>query len=201
MRSAANSTGACPVYPVQFFAEEELSLPVKPVRFLFNWGLFFWGVFLISSGKQEKNCLKNMGRIVRICMLFLLIVLFVANLGFVGPVSAELEWTFRKPVPLTSAPLDNAISSDGELLFMLSAGEVVVYSLTRNKRINTIPIDRDYDRISVSPGGNSLILTSSAGKSLKIIDLEFIYQIDTSGLPLKGPADAPVTIAVFSDYQ
>ena len=26
---------------------------------------------------------------------------------------------------------------------------------------------------------------------MKIIDLEFVYQIDTSGLPLKGPADAP----------
>ena len=130
-----------------------------------------------------------------------LFVFSVFSLGFVTAVSAELEWTFRKPVPLTSAPLDNAVSADGQLLYMLSAGEIAVYSLTRNQTINTIPIDRDYDRISVSPRGNSLIVTSSAGKSLKIIDLEFVYQIDTSGLPLKGPADAPVTIAVFSDYQ
>ena len=84
---------------------------------------------------------------------------------------------------------------------MLSPGEIAVYSLTRNQTINTIPIEPDYDRISVSPKGNSLIVTSSTGKSLKIIDLEFIFQIDKSGLPLKGPADAPVTIAVFSDYQ
>ena len=137
----------------------------------------------------------------RFYRLMPLIILLIVSVGFVTSVSAELEWTFRKPVPLTSAPLDNAVSADGKLLFMLSAGEIVVYSLTRNKTINTIPIDRDYDRISVSPRGNSLIVTSSAGKSLKIIDLEFIYQIDISGLPLKGPADAPVTIAVFSDYQ
>jgi DNA-binding beta-propeller fold protein YncE len=137
----------------------------------------------------------------RFYRLMPLIVLLIISAGFVTSVSAELEWTFRKPVPLTSAPLDNAVSADGKLLFMLSAGEIVVYSLTRNKTINTIPIDRDYDRISVSPKGNSLIVTSSVGKSLKIIDLEFVYQIDISGLPLKGPADAPVTIAVFSDYQ
>ena len=137
----------------------------------------------------------------RFYRLMPLIILLIVSVGFVTSVSAELEWTFRKPVPLTSAPLDNAVSADGKLLFMLSAGEIVVYSLTRNKTINTIPIGRDYDRISVSPRGNSLIVTSSAGKSLKIIDLEFIYQIDISGLPLKGPADAPVTIAVFSDYQ
>ena len=130
-----------------------------------------------------------------------LIAFFVVNAGFVSTASAELEWTFRKQVPLTSAPLDNAVSADGQLLFMLSAGEIAVYSLTQSKTINTIPIDGDYDRISVSPKGNSLIVTSSAGKSMKIIDLEFIFQIDKSGLPLKGPADAPVTIAVFSDYQ
>ena len=130
-----------------------------------------------------------------------LIVLFIVSAGFVDPVSAELEWTFRKQVPLTSAPLDNAVSADGQSLYILSAGEILVYSLTQNRAINTIPIDREYDSISVSPRGNSLIVTSSADKSLKIIDLEFIYNIDVSDLPLKGLTDAPVTIAVFSDYQ
>ena len=130
-----------------------------------------------------------------------LIVLFVVGVGLAGPVSAELEWTFRQQVPLTSAPLDNAVSADGELLYILSAGQILVYALNENKTINTIPIESEYDNIAVSPKGNSLIVTSSAGKSLKIIDLEFIYNIDVSGLPLKGPADAPVTIAVFSDYQ
>ena len=130
-----------------------------------------------------------------------LIVIFIVSVGFVGPVSAELEWTFREQVPLTSAPLDNAVSKDGKLLYILSAGKILVYSLTQNKTINTIPIESEYDNIAVSPQGNSLIVTSSAGKSLKIIDLEYIYNIDISGLPLKGPADAPVTIAVFSDYQ
>ena len=137
----------------------------------------------------------------RVFRFMSLIAFFVVSVGFATSASAELEWTFREQVPLTAAPLDNAVSADGQLLFMLSAGEIAVYSLTQSKTINTIPIDKDYDRISVSPRGNSLIVTSSAGKSLKIIDLEFVYQIDTSGLPLKGPADAPVTIAVFSDYQ
>jgi len=137
----------------------------------------------------------------RVLYFMSLLVFFVVSVGFATSALAELEWTFRKQVPLTSAPLDNAVSADGQLLFMLSAGEILVYSLTENKTINTIPIESEYDSIAVSPRGNSLIVTSSAGKSLKIIDLEFIYNIDISGLPLKGPADAPVTIAVFSDYQ
>jgi len=137
----------------------------------------------------------------RFFYFLLLVVIFVVGVGLVDPVSAELEWTFRKQVPLTSAPLDNAVSADGQLIYLLSAGKILVYSLAQNKTINTIPIESEYDRISVSPRGNSLIVTSSAGKSLKIIDLEFVYNIDVSGLPHKGPADAPVTIAVFSDYQ
>ena len=100
-----------------------------------------------------------------------LFVFFVVSVGLAASASAELEWTFRKPVPLASVPLDNAVSADGQLLFMLSPGEIAVYSLTRNQTINTIPIDRDYDRISVSPKGNSLIVTSSAGKSLKIVGI------------------------------
>jgi len=28
-----------------------------------------------------------------------------------------------------------------------------------------------------------------------------IHKIDVTGLPFKGPTDAPVTVAVFSDYQ
>ena len=31
--------------------------------------------------------------------------------------------------------------------------------------------------------------------------LETIYKIDVSGLLFKGPKDAPVTIAVYDDYQ
>ena len=134
-------------------------------------------------------------------MSLLLTVFLVVSMIVVGPASAEIEWKIRKQVPLTSAPLDNAVSADGQLLYLLSAGEILVYSLSQNKTIDTIPIDKDYDRISVSPRGDSLFVSSSAGKSLKIIDLEFIYRIDVSGLPVKGPADAPVTIAVFSDYQ
>ncbi len=130
-----------------------------------------------------------------------LIVSFIVSAGVVGPVTAELEWTFRQQVPLTSAPLDNAVSADGQSLYILSAGEILVYSLAQNKIISTIPLEGEYDSIAVSPKGNSLIVTSRTGKSLKVIDLEFIYNIDVSGLPMKGPADAPITIAVFSDYQ
>jgi hypothetical protein len=55
--------------------------------------------------------------------------------------------------------------------------------------------------LAYSPKENELVLTSTAGKKLQIIRLDPVYDIDISGLPFKGPENAPVTIAVFSDYQ
>jgi len=52
-----------------------------------------------------------------------------------------------------------------------------------------------------SASDNTLILSSRSGQALEIIQLEPVYRIDVSGLPFKGAAQAPVTIAVFSEYQ
>jgi hypothetical protein len=55
--------------------------------------------------------------------------------------------------------------------------------------------------LSYSPKENALILTSSAVKKIQVLKLETVHEIDTSGLPSKGPENAPVTIVVFSDFQ
>jgi hypothetical protein len=62
-------------------------------------------------------------------------------------------------------------------------------------------VDKKFDRITYSGKSNTLVLTSSSSERLNIIRVDQIYDIDISGLPFKGPAGAPVTIAVFDDYQ
>jgi hypothetical protein len=34
-----------------------------------------------------------------------------------------------------------------------------------------------------------------------MVRISFVMDIDISGLPFKGAADAPVVVAMFSDYQ
>ncbi len=97
--------------------------------------------------------------------------------------------------------LDIATSEDGKLVFLLAPEKVLVYSLKENKVINSIPLADTFDRIAYSLKNKQLILTSSTSKILKIIQVESIYDIDISERPFKGPADAPVTIAIFDDYQ
>ena len=115
--------------------------------------------------------------------------------------STDLEWTVIKELDLKAAPLDISTSADGRWIFILTPGEVLVYSNSENRVINRIPVDEDFDRLMYSVRNNTLILTSLTENALKIIQLEPIHEFDISGLPFKGPEHAPITIAVFSDYQ
>jgi len=131
--------------------------------------------------------------------IFLLVI--IAWVSFPQFIHAEIDLTLIKQANLDVQPLDIATSADGRLIFVLARGEILVYSLADSKVANRIAVDEDFDRVTYAGKNNVLILTSSSSKTLKIIQVDFIYNIALDGLPFKGPADAVVTIAVFDDYQ
>lgn len=135
-------------------------------------------------------------------ILFGLILSFAIGWIFLPQLAhADVEWTFGKQRSLDVAPVDIASSSDGQWAYLLTPGEIEVYSILEDKVANRIPIDKTFDRISYSAQINSLIVSSSTTKILKLIQLEFIQKFSLDGLAFKGPESAPITIAVFSDYQ
>ena len=135
--------------------------------------------------------------------LFLKIFVLTTAICFLIPqfANATLEWTLIEQIDLDESPLDIAATFDGQLLFVLIPGEVLIYSTKEKKVTNRIPVDVDFDRLTHTIKDNTLVLTGTTAKTVKIIQLETIQKIDISGLPFKGPENAPVTIAVFSDYQ
>jgi hypothetical protein len=138
----------------------------------------------------------------RTMMLWVMAFLFMVGWIFLPQiVEADLEWRIIKDLDLKTTPVDVAPSADGQLIFILTPGEILVYSIQAGKIIDKIPVDKDFDRITSSPRANILSITSSTKKVLQAILLEVIQRIDVTGLPFKGPADAPVTVAVFTDYQ
>jgi len=140
--------------------------------------------------------MKELTRIVGISLLI------IVGWGSVpGLVHADVDWAMKKQVSLSARPLDIAASEDGQLIFVLVPEEILVYSIPEDKVTNRIPVGKVFDRLTYSPKTSVLILSSSSAKTLKIIQVEPVYDIALSGLPFKGPADAPITIAVFSDYQ
>jgi hypothetical protein len=116
-------------------------------------------------------------------------------------ISAEIEWTTGGQLGLKAPPLDISASADGKWLYILCPGEIAVYSFNEDKIVNRIPVDKTFDRMIYVKEKNALVATSSSKNTVQIIQLEIVHKFSFSGLPYKGPKRAPITIAVFSDYQ
>lgn len=129
------------------------------------------------------------------------VVLFIGLLSATSVMPVQVEWTISEKVNLKAPPEDMCASADGKWLYILSAGEVAVYSFTDEKIVNRIAIEKGFDRMICIKEKNSLVVTSRSGNAVQIIQLEDVYQFDISGLPYQGPKRAPVTVVVFSDYQ
>ncbi len=114
---------------------------------------------------------------------------------------ASSEWTLKKQSAVEDTPLSTVASQDGKSVFVLVQGKILIYSIADNKVIDFLPVDKSFDNFAYSASDNLFILTSSKDKQLKVFKLEHRETIDVYGLPFKGPENAPVTIAVFSDYQ
>ena len=116
-------------------------------------------------------------------------------------VYASVEINLEKTLKTDGMPLDLAISPDGNRTFVLTDnGHVLIYN--RNGDLtDTIEIGPHVDQIELDPRGEKLFATSRQNRTVEIITLEFIHQINILGSPFKGPQDAPVTITVFSDFQ
>lgn len=133
---------------------------------------------------------------------YLKLILILLSLILVSPhAHAAIEWTLKKQLKLEAAPMDVASSLDGKWLFVLASGEVMVYSIPEYKVVNHIPVDKMFDRVTYSAPNNTLIVSSSTEKTVKIIQLEFIHHFSLENLPFQGAKNAPVTLVVFSDYQ
>jgi len=134
-------------------------------------------------------------------MVLVLSSFFAAGGIFPQIAAATVEWKVIQSLDLKATPLDIASSADGMWLFILTPGEILIFSTQESRITEHIPVDPTFDRITAFPRGNVLTVTSSTQKTLQIIYLETVHKIDVTGLPFKGPQDAPVTIAVFTDYQ
>jgi hypothetical protein len=128
--------------------------------------------------------------------LLILIIALAAQ-----PVGADLSWKIIREVALEGEPLDIATTADGQTLFILVPGEIVVYSAAEKEIRKKIPVGKDVNRITYAPALHALVVSSSESKAIQILKLQDIHQLDLSGLPFKGPENAPVTVVVFSGYQ
>jgi hypothetical protein len=134
-------------------------------------------------------------------MLVSAVLLIVAWTSFPEVAQADIEWKVLRTLDLKTTPLDVAPSADGQRIFVLTPGEILVYSIPEGKITDRISVDKEFDRIVLLPRPDTISISSTKKKTVQIVTLENIYKIDVSGLPFKGPREAPVAIVIFDDYQ
>ncbi len=128
-------------------------------------------------------------------------ILVMLTFLLAGGAHSKVELTILKDLNLDAAPSDIAVSAEGDMIYILTPGEILIYETAKDALSERIPMDKEYDRMTYSEKLNALVLSSSKSKSVRIIEPEKIFEIPVSGSPMKGKEDAKVLIAVFDDYQ
>ena len=130
-----------------------------------------------------------------------LILILLICLGILSPVHAEVEYNVLKTYKLEDQPVDMVFSATRNEIYVLNQkGELLIYAANGHltEKINVYKV---YDRLQLVEGSDILFLSSRKDKSIQVIQLDFVQKIDTLGSPFKGIENAPVVIAVFSEFQ
>jgi hypothetical protein len=140
--------------------------------------------------KKSPLRLAAVSLIVTLCML-----------TAVRPAHADIEWTEKKQLKIEASPVDLVTSPDGKWVIILTPGEILAYSVSEDKIVNRMPVDKAFDKITYSAADGAVLVSSSTGNLIKIIQMDVVHTFSLAGIPFKGPENAAVTIVVFSDYQ
>jgi len=131
--------------------------------------------------------------------IFLVTLLLLLTWLTVSP--ATVEWDVAGTLNLKEKPRDAAIALNGRYIYVLTyEGEILIYS-SNGELEDTISVGKSVEGIEAGPREDVLLLTSGQDKSVQLILLDFIQEINLSGSPFKGNADAPVAVATFNDFQ
>jgi DNA-binding beta-propeller fold protein YncE len=130
--------------------------------------------------------------------LLLAVLIFLTNASRVqGAVEINLEKTLKPD----AVPIDVAVAPDGKSTFVLTdKGTVLVYDEQGDLK-DTINLGPHIDKIAIDSSGERLFAASRQNKTVEIILLSFIQQINIAGSPFMGAENAPVVLTVFSDFE
>ena len=138
---------------------------------------------------MKKNCLYAM-------LVGLLLI------GGLAPCAQALvEWERLATIDLPPTATDIQLSASGRYVYMLDRqGAVKVLDL-EGRVLGSFAVGTDVDAIRSGPQDDILMLVSGKANQLQFYQLDFVQSIPTARAFSKGPDNAPVTVAVFSDFQ
>ena len=134
----------------------------------------------------------------RICSY---VLITLTSLCLTMPAVDKTDWRVSQRVQLEQPPIDLQVSSNKKWIYVLTSDSKILIYTARGQLKDTIMVEPDIDQIKAGSRDDMLFLLSRKSKTFQAITIDFVEEINTRGSPVKGPTDAPVTIAVFSDFQ
>lgn len=113
----------------------------------------------------------------------------------------RIEWKVQHSWPTESKTLDMVYSLDGKYVYILNDRQQVQIFNREGKLQGNIPIEKGVSTIDISPQGDSLYLINNVKNTFSSLSVSFVVDIGIADSPFDGPADAPVTLAVFTDFE
>lgn len=113
----------------------------------------------------------------------------------------RLEWKVQKEWKIDGKPLDIAHSLDHKLVFILNQDRQVLVYDKNGQLQGRIPVGEGVGAIDIAPQGESLYLIDTEAGSFTSVAISFVVDIDVTGAPYKGNVNAPVTVALFTDFE
>jgi protein-disulfide isomerase len=116
-------------------------------------------------------------------------------------VAGDLNWSVQTTWPIPARPLDIAQSLDNKKVFILGNDAKVYIFTPEGKQLAVLPVEAGVKTIDISARGDMLYLVNHKTNSYTALDMSFSQKIDISQAPVRGKADAPVTLVLFSDFE
>ena len=131
--------------------------------------------------------------------LFLFVLMIV--IASWQPCLAETDLEILNRIELEATPLDVAVSDDGLWVYVLTdAARLYIYTREGDLQ-GSVAVPEGSQQIAVSPIQDLLVITNPKDQTLQTVRVNLEHTFSLEDSPTLGPADAPVTIVEFTDFE
>ena len=102
---------------------------------------------------------------------------------------------------IDAKPLGMVHTLDNKRVFILGDDSKVHVFSADGKKQGDIEVDKGVTSIDIAPRGELLYLMNSKDNTFTSLSISFTTTIDVTDAPFLGNENAPVVLALFSDFQ
>jgi protein-disulfide isomerase len=131
--------------------------------------------------------------------LCLSILFMLVSVGQPSWAAVDLEALHR--ITLPAAPLDVAVSQDGLWIYVLTE-DARLHIFSRNgESKGTVAVPEGARRIAAAAEEDVVLLANPDTQTVEMVRVNLAYTFTNEGSPTLGPAEAPVTLTLFTDFE